>query len=97
LNRIAVGIFAVADEKHFALADLPESCASRYQLFAQGGDILGVKHDLRSLASRRRWAGMQRDTRTAGGKLAPAFLLGNLLQAEDFTIEFAHGIHLPGK
>src|SRR5580765_8515362 len=40
---------------------------------------------------------MQRDVCAARGKLPPAFLAGNLLQAQHFTVKPAHLVLLGGK
>ncbi len=81
LNGISVWIFAVTEAKLFSLPGLRELRATRHKRFAQGGDIFGIEDDLRTLAARRRGAGVQSNSRSACGKLPPAFLIRDLLQA----------------
>lgn len=73
LDGVAVGIFWVAEAKLGALADFAKLCAACDEMFARGGDVVGIEDDLRSFAFGRRRAGVQGEAGSTGVKLPPAF------------------------
>src|SRR6202000_1608380 len=97
LDGIAVGVLAVAEMEHLADPRLAEAGTARDQPLALGGDVLGMEHELGSLAAGRGGTGMQRDGHPSGIELAPALLGGDLLQAQHLAVEFAHRIHPRGE
>jgi len=95
LNGIAVRIFSVAEsEPSGAAEDFSEAGAAFHQGFAERRDVCRVEGDFRAFAPGRCRAGVQRDARAAGVEFAPAFLVGDLREAEHLSIEPGHRFHL---